>query len=173
MSLSDGRRLSRRSTLELVLGFAFLGASLPGCSRPYRVGDHVLVEWGDEKLLYPAYIIEIRGKSRYRVHYAGYPSRWDEDVALPRIKGYVTGDMTSPPPPRKVRVAQGLNTKKAGDAPVSPFKEGDRVRVTWRESVYRASVLEVISATELKVHYDGHEEAWDEVIPVSRVVSTK
>lgn len=142
-----------------------------GCSRPYQVGDYVLVEWGGDQLLYPAFIIEKKDKSRFKVHYEGYPSRWDETVPLPRIKGRVEGKVTHPPPPLKVRVARGLKPEKKGtNLPVSQFKEGDRVKVKWRESVYRANVIEVVSANELKVHYEGHETAWDEVVPVSRIV---
>lgn len=158
---------SRRRSLALLAA----GTLLLACSRPYRVGDHVLVEWGEERLLYPAFIIERKSKSRFRVHYEGYPSRWDEDLELVRIAGHVEGEVVAPPPPLKVRIARGFDAKKSGDAPVSPFKEGDRVRVRWRESVYRAVVLEIVSTTELLIHYDGHEAAWDEVIPVSRVVS--
>jgi hypothetical protein len=135
------------------------------------VGDHILVEWGEGKLLYPAFIIEKKDNSRYRVHYEGYSARWDELVSLPRIQGLVEGKVTPPPPPLKVRVALGLQPTGMGvPAPISQFKDGDKIRVKWRESVYRASILQVVSATELKVTYEGHEEAWDEVIPVSRVV---
>ena len=105
--------MNRRSIFVLVLVAAGVGA----CSRPYRIGDKVLVEWGEERLLYPAFIIEIKGKSRYRVHYDGYPSRWDEDVELPRIQGHVTSDVPPPPPPLKVRVARGLGTNDAADTP--------------------------------------------------------
>jgi hypothetical protein len=154
--------------LLLVIALFVAGAA---CSRPYRVGDRVLVEWGEEKLLYPAFIIEEKGKSQYRVHYEGYPSRWDETVGLPRVKGVASGDITPPPPPLKVLVARGLKTRKKGEkAPMSQFKEGDRVRVRWRESIYRAQVLEVVSASSLEVHYEGHESAWDEIVPVSRIV---
>jgi hypothetical protein len=135
------------------------------------VGDYVLVEWGEDKLLYPAFITEVKGQSRFRVHYEGYPTRWDEIVSLPRIKGRVEGKVKPPPPPLKVRLAQGIKPKKKGEtAPVSQFKEGDRVKVKWRESIYRANVLEVVSATEVKVRYEGHESAWDEVVPVTRIV---
>lgn len=149
-----------------------LSWALPACSRPYRVGDYVLVEWGEENQLYPAYIIDKMSKTRFRVHYDGYPSRWDEDVGLPRIRGYVEGEPPHPPPPKRVRLARGLSPKKKGETPVSPFKEGDTIRVRWRESTYRATVLEIVSANELKIHYEGHESAWDEVIETSRVVST-
>lgn len=143
----------------------------PACKRPYQVGDYVLVEWGEDKLLYPAFITEVKSPSRFRVHYEGYPTRWDEIVSLPRIKRRVTGKVTPPPPPLKVRLAQGIKPTKNGEtAPVSQFKEGDRVKVKWRESIYRATVIEVVSATEVKVHYEGHESAWDEVVPVTRIV---
>ena len=106
------------------------------------------------------------------MHYDGYPTRWDEDVGLPRIKGMVEGEVLHPPPPKKVRLARGLDTPELGDTPVSPFKVGDKIRVLWRESDYRATVLEIVSGKELRVHYEAHEEAWDEVVPVSRVVVT-
>jgi hypothetical protein len=144
---------------------------LSGCSRPYQVGDYVLVEWGEDKLLYPAYIIEKRVNARFRVHYEGYPSRWDEIVPLPRIRGLVEGKVTPPPPPKRVRLALGLEPEKKGtNVPVSQFKVGDRIKVKWRESVYRANVIEVVSASELRVHYEGHESAWDEVVPATRIV---
>lgn len=160
------KELNRRALL-LYSGFF----CLVGCSRPYQVGDYVLVEWGEDKLFYPAYIIELRPNARFRVHYEGYPARWDEVVPLPRIKGLVEGKVTPPPPPQKVRLALGLEPEEKGtNAPVSQFKVGDRINVKWRESVYRVNVVEVVSASELLVHYEGHESAWDEVVPVSRIV---
>jgi hypothetical protein len=142
-----------------------------GCSRPYQVGDHVLVEWGEDLHLYPAFILEVKDKSRFKVHFEGYPSRWDETVQLPRIKGRVEGEVLPPPPPLKVRLASGVSPTAEGErTPVSQFQVGDRIKVKWRESVYRADVMEVVSAGELKVHYEGHESAWDEVVPVTRIV---
>ncbi len=144
---------------------------LVACSQPYRVGDHVLVEWGEDKLLYPAFIIEVRAKSRFRVHYEGYPSRWEETVDLPRITGRVVGEVAPPPPPLKVRVAQGLKPKRNGErGPVSQFKVDDRLKVRWGGSIYRARVIKVVSSGQLLVHYEGHEDAWDEVIELSRIV---
>ncbi|HYJ07879.1 MAG TPA: hypothetical protein VEX18_02695, partial [Polyangiaceae bacterium] len=62
----------------LCLSLALLG--LPACKKPYRVGEHVLVEWEKEQPPYPAYITERTGSGRYRVHFDGYDSRWDEEV---------------------------------------------------------------------------------------------
>ena len=164
--------MSYRLRLLALISVAALSLLLMSCSRPYRIGDHILVEWGEDNLSYPAYIVEKKSKMRFRVHYDGYPARWDEDVGLPRIKGMVEGEVPHPPPPKKVRLARGLDTPELGDTPVSPFKVGDKIRVLWRESDYRATVLEIVSGKELRVHYEAHEEAWDEVIPVSRVVVT-
>jgi hypothetical protein len=164
--MADSRKLDRRGLLLFASCF-----SICGCARAYQVGDYVLVEWGEDNHLYPAYIIELRPNARFRVHYEGYPARWDEVVPLPRIRGLVEGKVTPPPPPQKVRLALGLLPKETGkDAPVSQFKVGDRIKVKWRESVYRANVVEVMSASTLLVHYDGHESAFDEVVPLSRIV---
>ncbi len=153
--------------------FLFLLVSLLGCSRPYQVGDHVLVEWGKKGHIYPAFILAKKSNSIYRVHYEGYPSRWDEDISLPRIKGRVAGTVSQPPPPKHVRRAQGLDIKKKGESSqLGRYKAGDRVRVKWRGSVYRATVVEVKSPTEIKIHYEGHDDAWDEVVPVSRIVTS-
>lgn len=162
------RALPRRHFLVLGLLSGLLGA----CSRPYRVGDYVLVEWGEEKLLYPAYITQKKSQSRFRVHFEGYPVRWDEDVTIDRIKGLVQGKVTPPPVPRHVRLATGMDKELGERAVLSRYKEGDRLRVRFRGSIYRAIVLEVISADELKIRYEGHEAAWDEVIHVSRIVTS-
>ena len=69
--------LSRRR-----LGCALLVLGIPGCARPYRIGDYVLVEWGEEGRVYPAYVLALKGNGRYRVHFDGYPARFDEDVTL-------------------------------------------------------------------------------------------
>ena len=163
-----------------------LALALLGCAEPYRVGEYVLVEW-EEGRVYPAYIIEASSKSRYRVHYDGYDSRWDEDVSIDRIKGRVEGPVAPQPPPPKV--ARALQTAKATDdaapglpqpapsasagALANPYKPGDRVRLTWRGSIYSATVLEIVAKDKLLVHYDGHENAWDEVVHVERIASKR
>ncbi len=148
-------------------------AGLPGCKKPYRVGEHVLVEWEKEQPPYPAYITERTGSGRYRVHFDGYDSRWDEDVSFDRILGRVEGEAVAPPPPPKVARAAGVSAPKAsssaGDIAVSPYREGDRVRVSWRGSVYSAQVTKVVAKDKFEVHYEGHEAAWDEVVGIDRI----
>ncbi len=161
----DGVVATRRSMLL----WAAL-ALMPGCAKPYRVGEHVWVEW-DEKN-YPAYIIAVKGRTRYRVHYQGYESRWDEDVGVERIKGRIPPgvDVTPPPPPAKVARILGLKPKSDSKEPVSTHKAGDRVRVRWRGSVYTATIIEVHEKDRFLVHYEGFETAWDEVVQGERIV---
>ena len=163
-------------TARASIGAGLLASSLallaPACNKPYRVGEHVWVEW--EGRDYPAYITELRGKTRYRVHFEGYDSRWDEEVTPDRVKGRIEGPVSPPPPPEKVARATGLGNKNGTDAGViATYKIGDRVRVRWRGSIYPATVLNVVTTERFLVHYDGYESAWDEVVETERIVGTR
>ena len=145
----------------------FLVGLASGCKESYRIGEYVMVEW--EGRDYPAYIIDKRGTARFRVHYDGYDSRWDEDVTIDRIKGKITGPVTPPPPPEKVaRVTAG---PKASGSPATAqnYKQGDRVRVKWRNSLYVATIVAVVAPDRYLVHYEGYEAAWDETVPSDRI----
>src|SRR5512145_13513 len=148
--------------LGLVALFAALGT---GCQQPYRVGEYVLVQWEEDGPSYPAYVVEVKGRTRYRVHFDGYESRWDEDVGVERIVGRVRGPVAAPPPPPKVAAAAGSPPQPSGSAATSaPYRAGDRVRVVWRGSPYPATILEVLATDRFLVHYEGYEAAWDEPI---------
>lgn len=163
-----------RSRLLLALCLSF---ALAACKKPYRVGEHVLVEWEKGQPPYPAYITERTGSGRYRVHFEGYDSRWDEEVSFDRILGRVEGPVVAPPPPPKVARAAGVPSPKAsgsaGEVAVSPYKEGDRIRVSWRGGVYSATVVKVVAKDRFEVHYEGHEAAWDEVVGVERILGRR
>lgn len=171
-----------RSTRRRWLHVVCLGLLLAplGCEQPYRIGEYVLVEWEDGQAPYPAYIVAKKGKARYRVHYDGYSTRWDEDVTLDRIKGRVEAHVFRPPPPKKVQRAQGHDPHSASQAkgsasavPTGQYQVGDRVKVRWRGSVYPATVAQVVGPDKYLIHYDGHESAWDEAVPGNRIVSTR
>lgn len=137
--------------------------ALAACSSPYRVGDRVLVEWeGNE---YPASILVIESTARFRVHFEGYESIWDESVPATRIKGKVKGHVVAPPPPPKVRARTSASNK----TPLSTFRQGDRVKVDWKGALYPATILEVLGNERYRVHYDGYDANWDETIEVSRI----
>lgn len=46
---------------------------------------------------------------------------------------------------------------------------GDHVLVEWEGDVYPAMIVEVPGPGKVKVHYDGFDEIWDEVIPRNRI----
>ncbi|MCC6214750.1 MAG: hypothetical protein IT376_07760 [Polyangiaceae bacterium] len=168
-----------RLGLGLVLA-VLAGGGQAACSEPYRVGEHVWVEW--EKRDHPAHILERKGRSRYRVRFDGYDSRWDEDVGLERIKGRVVGAVELPPPPERVARALGAAVPRSsasaapsGSAAVVQglYKEGDRVRVRWRGSIYGATVLTVEGPDRFRVRYDAHEPAWDETVSLERIAGRR
>jgi hypothetical protein len=39
--------------------------------------------------------------------------------------------------------------------------------------VYNASIVGVVASDRFLIHYDGHESAWDEIIPIDRIVSRR
>jgi hypothetical protein len=151
-------------------------ALLPACKKPYRIGEHVLVEWEEgSSNRYPAYIVERVSPTRYRVHFEGYDTRFDEDIGVDRISGRVEGPVGAPPPPKKV--ARGASSSAAPDASAAlvanPYKPGDRLRVRWRGSIYPATVLDVVAKDRVRVRYDGFETAWDENVQLERIVSRR
>jgi hypothetical protein len=153
-------------TAGLVLGLAV------GCQQPYRVGEYVLVQWEEGGPSYPAYVTEVKGRTRYRVHFEGYESRWDEDVGVERIVGRVRGPVAVPPPPPKVAAAAGLPPQPSSSAATSaPYRVGDRVRVMWRGSPYPATIVDVLAPDRFVVHYEGYEAGWDEPIHIDRIVT--
>ena len=147
-----------------------------GCKEDYRVGEYVAVEWCDD--IYPAFVIAKRSKTRFRVHLEGYEARWDTDLNYEEIKGRLESP-PKPSPPLCDRVARALGIKKiqttkgdkSGAGNASQYKVGAKVKVSWRGSVYRATILEVVDSSRVKVHYNGHESAWDEVVSSDRIVA--
>ncbi len=49
------------------------------------------------------------------------------------------------------------------------YDVGDHVLVEWEDGIYPAMIIEVAGQGKVKVHYDGYDEMWDEVIPRSRI----
>ena len=51
------------------------------------------------------------------------------------------------------------------------YREGDEVMVEWEGKEYPAVILAAEGPTKFKVHYDGYDDAWDEVVPKARIKS--
>jgi hypothetical protein len=157
---------ARRAAL---LGIFLLGLS--ACKKPYRVGEYVMVDW-EENRPFAAFITDKISTTRYRVHFEGFDC--DQDVSLDRIKGRVEGPVP-PPTPGKLPCAHAVPAD-SGSAPAvtaAPYKPGDHVRVTWRGSVYSATVLSVLAKDRFMVHYEGLETAWDDSVTLDRIVGRR
>ena len=152
-----------------LLGATFLLAT--SCKKPFRVGEFVLVDW-EENRPFAAYITERTGNARYRVHFDGYDC--DQEVSLERIKGRVQGPVALPTP-GKLPCAHAAPAPSGSGPAVTPapFKPNDHVRVTWRGTIYSATVLQVITKDRFLVHYEGLESAWDETVSLDRIVGRR
>lgn len=159
------KRLAVRGLLACLL------VAVSGCKKPFRVGEYVLVDW-EENRAFPAYITEKTGSARYRVHFDGYDC--DQEVSLERIKGRVQGAVP-PITPGKLPCAHVVPAP-SGSTPAitpAPFKPNDHVRVTWRGTIYSATVLQVVTKDRFVVHYEGLESAWDETVSLERIVGRR
>lgn len=157
---------SARSKVPELLLLVALGFS--GCREEYRIGEKVLVKWRDEGP-YPAFVLEKKSR-RFRVHFDGYPDRCDEDVMVDAVTGRATDEVVPPNPPAGVYC---VAPKQESNPAHADYKVGDKVRVTWRGSVYAAVITEVVARDRFVVHYEGHEAEWDETVPLERVVGKR
>jgi hypothetical protein len=133
-----------------------------GCTKPYSVGDQVLVEWEGKE--YPAKIISVEGPTKFRVHFDGYDNIWDETVSKERLKGFaVEGRIVHPEPPPKVRA------KAVSATQTNIYRIGDRVRVEWHGQLYPAVVTAIVGQERYRIHYEGYGPEWDEQVGVSRI----
>lgn len=141
----------------LVLGSLALAA----CKPNYAVGDHVMVEWEGND--YPGYVIEAQGPSKFKIHYDGYDTVWDEIVLRDRIKRLVQGPVVAPEPPAKVRA------KAIKAAQFNQYKMGDHVRVEWHGQIYAATITGIVGQEKYRVNYDGYGPEWAEIVGLSRI----
>ena len=171
VGLRVGRWLAAASSLpggSVALGAVALGVTaLAGCRENLRIGDQVIVEYEGRHC--SGYVIDKKSDTRFRIHFDFEGYDWEDDVSADHVLGRVQEPVADCPLPARVRATLGLvETPKSPDRS-SPYRVGDRVRVRWRGSVYPASVTQVLAADTVVVHYQGHEDAWDETINVDRI----
>ena len=146
-------------------------AVLAACRENLRIGDHVLVEYDGRRC--PGYVIDKKRDTRFRIHFDFEGYDWEDEVAADHVLGRVQDATAECPLPARVRASLGLvETPKSPDRG-SPYRVGDRVRVRWRGSVYPASVTTVLAPDTVIVHYQGHEDAWDETINIDRIETAR
>lgn len=127
----------------------------PPPTTGYKVGDRVKVVWGGK--LWPATILSNPSPGRYRVHYDGWSSSWDETVSADRVRGTVG----SAPPPTASAVSS--------PPPAGGYKVGDKVMVLWSGKVWPATIIGAPGGDRYKVHYDGWSASWDETVTSARI----
>jgi hypothetical protein len=136
-------------------------AGLSACKPSYAVGDHVLVDW--EGNTYPAHIMDAPGPTKFKVHYDGYDTVWDEVIPRDRIRGMVEGPVAAVEPPAKVRA------KAIKASLTNQYKQGEHVRVEWHGQMYPATITGIVGQEKYRVSYDGYGREWDEIVGSSRI----
>jgi hypothetical protein len=117
-----------------------------------------------------AFVVERSGEARLRIQFEGCDATWQREVTTDRVTGRVSDLEASRLPVRLPCAPTGGASRKGTSAGViSPYNVGDRIRVRWRGSIYNANVAGVIGADRVLVHYEGYENAWDEIVPVDRI----
>ena len=53
------------------------------------------------------------------------------------------------------------------------FAVGDKIKINWKGTCYPGVVLKVVAKDQYKIHYDGYEDSWDEVIGPSRILGRR
>lgn len=142
-----------------------------GCSKPYRVGEHVWVEWDSKP--YRAFVIERPVGSRMRVQFEGCDSHWQREIPLDKILSRLDEAEANRAPSAVACGPSGPAGNGDSRRVATPYKPGDRVRVRWRGSVYTASVVQVLAPDKFLVHYEGMENAWDEAVSLDRIEGPK
>ncbi len=134
---------SRQTVIAGLLFVVIMVFSL-GAYAACNVGDKAQVLWKGS--WYPAQVLKVNGDQCF-IHYDNYGSNWDEWVGPDRIK-----------------IAGG-----AAPSPAAPaLSVGDPLQVNWKGAWYPARVIAVGKDRQVKIHYDGYDNSWDEWVGPSR-----
>jgi hypothetical protein len=144
-----------------------MASLLVACEKPHRVGEHVWVEWEGRR--FRAFVVDRLDNGRYRVQFEGCDSHWQRDLPLDKIVSRLDEAESSRVPSNVACVSPGPAATGESLGVGTPYKVGDRVRVRWRGSVYTGSVSGVVAPDKFLIHYEGYENAWDEVVSLERI----
>ena len=157
----------------------------------YDVGAEVAVKWKGQ--WYDATILAVESPGRYRIHYDGWSSSWDETVGTSRIaeRGAVTSSGAGCGWLGRVfayvmvtvfafLVGVGIlvavcgqsQTVDATGPPVTAetvLDPGDKIHVQWGSSWYLGTVIAVNPDGRVQIHYEGFDESNAEVVARDRL----
>jgi len=128
---------------------------LDNSTSNYSVGSKVEILWSGS--WYKGEILEVNN-DKYKIHYDGYGSNWDEWVTSERLRQQ-GGTMTA------------TNTSENTSTGNSKYKIGQHVEA-WNVDWYKATVIGFGSGNYegyIKVHYDGYSSGSDQYIKESNI----
>ena len=136
----------------------------------FSAGDAVDVQW--KSSWWKGEVLEVKG-TKYRVHYVGWSSTWNEDVTPDRVRARTDAASVGSEETAAVASAAPSATQAAPEpAPkavaATAWKAGSKVDVNWNGQWWQGQVLSV-TGNQYKVHYIGWASSWDEVVPASRL----
>ncbi|WP_448530495.1 agenet domain-containing protein [Raineya sp.] len=119
------------------------GVNMNNVKKNWNVGDKAEIYWKGS--WYKGSIVAGKNaQGRYKVHYDGYDSNWDEYVDI-----------------RRLRPLEG-----AGEE----WQVGDQVEILWKGQWYKGSIISGRNSQgKYKVHYDGYDSNWDEYVETNRL----
>lgn len=128
----------------------------------FKVSDSVDVLWNGG--WYNATILATAVGAKYRVHYVGYKSHWDEWVPEARVRSKPgkTSDTAS---------STSASLSPSASAPpstIATYAIGEAVNILWNGSWYPGKIIGVDGA-RYRVHYDGYAASWDESVTTARL----
>lgn len=169
---ASGARMSR-GKVALVLGGLLVLASIaattfveqrPGAEQERGLevdgatslvfGQPVQIEWNGS--WFTGAVLAVHDDGRVRVHYGGWADSYDEDVPRDRLR-VLAGGTTTVAPRGEVATAE------------TELSVGQPVQVDWNGSWYAATVLALTEGGEVRIHYEGWADSYDEDVPRSRI----
>jgi hypothetical protein len=119
----------------------------------YKVGASVDVLWNGK--WYDANILAVAAGEKYRIHYVGFNSSWDEWVTDARVR------------PKSGKSATSASIAPSA-SPAATYAVGDAVNIEWKGGWYPGKII-AIDGAKYRVHYDGYNSSWDESVTPARL----
>jgi RNA binding activity-knot of a chromodomain len=128
---------------------------LDNTNSKYSVGNKVEILWSGS--WYKGEVLEVNN-DKYKIHYDGYGSNWDEWVTSERLR-------------TQGETATGTTSSGNTSGGNSKYKIGQHVEA-WNIAWYKATVIGIGSGNYqgyIKVHYDDYSSASDQYIKESNI----